>query len=185
MALGSSLAFLRPFSARPPEFNPNPRPNAGQKGIIVFQRVHISYAILTIGFTLISLAMMMNGSAHAGNPAWPFVTAVRNLFLLAGLAVGVGVALTWLLAESAEKASIEPNAGGKQISSAAELEARREANRVAWEEQEKALRAREEERQREAELKEKREKELKHRAEEKRKNRSAEEAARSGLDDFL
>lgn len=158
----------------------------------MLQRLIIAYAILTMGFTGISFGMMANGSAYPGNPAWPFVTAARNIFLGFGVVLALGAALLWLFEESAEKDWSKLTKPGEEKPPREMTGASHQADRVAEADREKARLAREAAAQREAgrEAKEqneakRRQAELKCQAEEKRKNRTAEDAARSGLDDFL
>ncbi len=157
----------------------------------MLQRLIIAYAILTIGFTGISFGMIANGSAYPGNPAWPIVTAARNIFLGFGVVFAVGAGLLWLFAEAVEKDWSKPTIPGEEPPKEP-TEASREATRIAQEAREKARLAREEEKRKRAEQEAREQKEEKRRheelqrqAEEKRKLRSAEDAARSGLDDFL
>ena len=156
----------------------------------MLQRLIIAYSILTVGFTGISIGMIANGSAYPGNPAWPFVTAARDIFLGFGVVFAAGAGLLWLFAEAIEKDWKPPNIPGEEKPE--EIEAHRKANKAAQEEREKARQVREEEARRQAEVREReqekakqRQEELRRQAEEERKLRSAEDAAKSGLDDFL
>lgn len=157
----------------------------------MLQRLIITYAILTVGFTGISICMVLNGSDYPGNPAWPFVTTARNIFLLPVLVVAAGAGLIWAIAEIAEARSMRKHKP-EEYPSKEVVEAQREDDRATQEAQEKIRLAWEEgkrvlaeQKAREQEEARQRQDELKRLAEEKRKNRSAEDAARSGLDDFL
>ncbi len=152
----------------------------------MFQRLVIAYAAFTVGVTLISFAMMAQGIAQPWNPAWPFVSGVRNFCLLSWLIVGGGAALISYLDEPDPQRTLVVGPSPEEIA------AYNETNRVSQEEQEEIRLARETEARREAERKAKeqeeaqqRQEKLKRQVEEKRKNRTAEDAARSGLDDFL
>lgn len=158
----------------------------------MLQRLIITYAILTVGFTGISFGMMANGSAYPENPAWPFVTATRNIFVGFGVVFAAGAGLLWLIDGAAEKDWRKPIVPVEEKPPKEVTVVSREADRMAEVEREEARVAREGEKRkraeqvaREKEESKRRQDELKRQAEEKRKNRSAEDAARSGLDDFL
>ena len=158
----------------------------------MLQRLVITYAILTAGFTGISFGMMANGSAYPENSAWAFVAAARNIFLGFGVVFAAGAGLLWLIDEAAEKDWSNPTVPGEEKPPKEVTAASREADRLAEEEREKVRLARAEEKRKRAEQEarkheesKRRQDELKREAEEKRKNRTAEDAARSGLDDFL
>ena len=152
----------------------------------MFQRLVIAYAVFTVGVTFISFAMMAQGVAHPWNPAWPFVSSIRTFCLISWLVVGGGATLISYLEESSPEKTLIVGPTQKEIAAC------NERNRIALEEQEKARFVREEESRGEEERKAKdreeakrRQDELNRQAEEERKKRTAEEAANTGLDDFL
>ena len=158
----------------------------------MLQRLIITYLILTVGFTGISMGMIANGTASPWNPAWPFVTTVRNIFLGFGFIVAVGCGLIWILVESAEKEWSQPTMPGGEKALWKAGTSSPEAARLAEVEREQARLALEEKKRKHAEQEaleqeetKRRQDELKRQAEEMRKKRTAEDAAKTGLDDFL
>lgn len=155
----------------------------------MFERALISYAILTVGFTGISIAMMANGSDYPGNPAWPIVTTARNIFVVPLLVVAALAGLAALLAaiielRAKDKNKPEEERAMEPIYTVREADRKAEEAKARLERDEEERRIAQAREQEQMEAKRQRD-ELKRQAEEKREKRSAEEATRSGLDDFL
>lgn len=152
----------------------------------MFERALISYAIVAFGTLFVSFGMILNGGDSPGNPAWVFVSTLRNILLLPIAIVTVGILLMAFWEAFEQRPRNLPHKAASTPLPPSKADPDQEAARVETEKraaEERARRA--EERRRIEEERKREEEEGKRQAEEKRRTRSAEDAAQSGLGDFL
>lgn len=154
----------------------------------LLKRILISYVFMTVAVVLISLEMKSNGSASLRNPAWVFVSHVRNAFV----GLGVGTVSLFVLCWIASVVVTEFKRSAQWEKEEAECLGREEQMRVAAIERsrrefieaarEKAKAEEERAKVQEREIAAK--KQAAHR-EEIRRSRSAKEATDQAAKDFL